>query len=83
LLDDWIVAIRFGRTGQGGQEQRFTSPNAEVIKSIVRDRLRRRLSARKRLAYALQRAVLDAVPGFESFAWLSADLLALFPDAAR
>ena len=28
LLDDWTVAIRYGRTGQGGQELRFASPQA-------------------------------------------------------
>ena len=49
LLDDWTVAIRYGRTGQGGQEKRFASPEADEEKAIIRDRLRRRLSAPKRI----------------------------------
>jgi predicted DNA-binding WGR domain protein len=44
LLDDWTVAIRYGRTGHGWQEKRFASPEADEIRAIIRDRLRRRLS---------------------------------------
>ena len=49
LLDDWTVAIRYGRIGQGGQERRYASPKPEEIRAIIRDRLRRRLSAPKRI----------------------------------
>jgi predicted DNA-binding WGR domain protein len=28
LLDDWTVAIGYGRVGKGGQQKRFASPNA-------------------------------------------------------
>jgi hypothetical protein len=26
LLDDWTVAIRYGRAGRGGREERFAGP---------------------------------------------------------
>ena len=45
LLDHWTVAIRYGRTGQAGQERRYAAAEPEAIRAIIRDRLRRRLSA--------------------------------------
>ena len=33
LLDEWTVAIRYGRTGQGSQEKRFASSKAEEIRA--------------------------------------------------
>ena len=45
LLDDWTVAIRYGRAGQGGRELRDASAQPDEIKAVIRDRLRRRLSA--------------------------------------
>ena len=45
LLDHWTVAIRYGRTGQAGRELRYAAPEPEMIRAIIRDRLRRRLSA--------------------------------------
>jgi hypothetical protein len=49
LLNDWTVAICYGRSGQGGEERRFASPKAEEVRAIIRERLRRRLSAPKRI----------------------------------
>jgi hypothetical protein len=46
LLDDWTAAICYGRSGQGGQENRFASPKAEEARAVIRDRL----SAPKRAA---------------------------------
>jgi predicted DNA-binding WGR domain protein len=44
LLDDWMVSITYGRSGQGGRMKRFASPQAEEVRAVIRDRLRRRLS---------------------------------------
>ncbi len=41
LLDDWTVAVRYGRTGQGGQELRFASANSAEMQAVIRERLRR------------------------------------------
>ena len=38
LLNDWTVAIRYGRTGQGGHELRYASARPEEIRSIIRER---------------------------------------------
>jgi predicted DNA-binding WGR domain protein len=78
LLDDWTVAIRYGRTGQGGQEQRFASPKADDVRAVIRDRLRRRLSAPKRIGCAYQMTTLNSAPGFEAAGWLPRDILAAF-----
>jgi predicted DNA-binding WGR domain protein len=78
LLDDWIVAIRYGRTGQGGQEIRFASPRPEEMHAIIRDRLRRRLSAPKRIGCPYRLTALSAAPGFDASAWLPGDVMARF-----
>jgi predicted DNA-binding WGR domain protein len=78
LLDDWTVAIRYGRTGQGGRELHHAAPDAAVIRAIVRDRLRRRLSAPKRIGCPYRLAALSAAPGFDPSSWLPGDLMACF-----
>lgn len=78
LLDDWTVTIRYGRTGQGGQERCYGSPEPEVLRAIIRDRLRRRLSAPKRIGCSYRLAAFSGAPGFDASAWLPADLLASF-----
>src|SRR5271166_5260760 len=66
LLDDWTVAIRYGRTGKGGQEKRFASPKPEEMRAVIRDRLRRRLTA------------LSSAPGFDASSWLPGEVMARF-----
>ena len=78
LLDDWTVTVSHGRVGQAGQERQFASPNAETIKGIVHDRLRRRLSAPRRIGCAYRLTTLDTAQEFDCFAWLPQELLAAF-----
>src|ERR1700735_1656903 len=78
LLDDWTVAIRYGRTGQGGQEKRFASSKADEVRAVIRDRLRRRLSAPKRIGCSYRMTMLNTAPGFEAAAWLPGDILTSF-----
>jgi predicted DNA-binding WGR domain protein len=47
LFQNWTVAIRFGSIGSGSQERRYASPEPEQMDSVIRDRLRRRLTARR------------------------------------
>jgi predicted DNA-binding WGR domain protein len=81
LLDDWTVAIRYGRTGQGGREMHFASPQPEDMRAVIRDRLRRRLSAPKRIGCPYRLASFSAAPGFDATAWLPGDVMARFFEA--
>jgi hypothetical protein len=78
LLEDWTVAIRYGRTGQCGRELRYAAEEAAAIRAIVRDRLRRRLSAPKRIGCPYRLAAFSAAPGFDASAWLPGDVMAEF-----
>jgi hypothetical protein len=78
LLDHWTVAICYGRTGQGGREIRFASPKPEEMRAVIRDRLRRRLSARKRIGCPYRLSSLSSAPGFDASAWLPGEVMARF-----
>ena len=78
LLDDWTVNIRYGRVGQRGQELRFANREADAMRAVVSDRLRRRLSARKRIGCPYRLTKLDMAAGFDGNAWLPAAVIAKF-----
>jgi hypothetical protein len=78
LLNDWTVAICYGRSGQGGQEKRFASPKADEVRAIIRDRLRRRLSAPKRIGCHYRLTTLNSASGFDASAWLPGEVMARF-----
>lgn len=82
LLDDWTVAIRYGRVGQGGRLLRFASRRPDDIRAVIRDRLRRRLSAPKRIGCPYRLAVFSTAPGFDASSWLPGDVMAKFFDLA-
>ena len=70
LLDDWTVAIRYGRTGQGCQEKGFASLEADAMRAVIRERLRRRLSATRRIGCPYRLAESSAALGFDAAAWI-------------
>jgi hypothetical protein len=78
LLDAWTVAIVYGRAGQAGREIRFASPQPETMKAVIRDRLRRRLSAPRRIGCPYHLTALSCAPGFDAAAWLPGDVMASF-----
>ena len=78
LFDDWTVSIRYGRIGQEGQRKQFSSPKAEEIRSIIGERLRRRLSATKRIGCPYRLTTLDTASGFDSAIWLPGEIMARF-----
>jgi hypothetical protein len=78
LLEEWTVAIRYGRVGQGGQERRYASPQPEAMRAVIRDRLQRRLSAPKRIGCPYRLATLSTTPGFDASAWLPGEIMARF-----
>ena len=78
LLNDWTVAIAYGRVGQGGQTKRYASPDPADMKAVVRDRLRRRLSAPRRIGCPYRLAAFDTAPGFDAASWLPGEVMARF-----
>jgi WGR domain len=78
LLEEWTVSISYGRSGQGGQEKRFSSPEAKQARAIIRDRLRRRLSAPKRIGCPYRLTALSSAPGVDASAWLPGEVIASF-----
>jgi hypothetical protein len=78
LLDDWTVAILYGRTGQDGREIRFASAKPEEMRAVIRDRLRRRLSAPKRIGCPYRLTALSSALGFDTSAWLPNEVMANF-----
>lgn len=82
LLDDWTVEIRYGRCGQGCQGKRFASTKADAMKALIRDRLRRRLTAPKRIGCPYRLVALDVALGFDAAPWLPGDIMARFFEEA-
>jgi predicted DNA-binding WGR domain protein len=78
LFGDWTVTIRYGRIGQGGQEIRYAASEPEAMRAILRDRLRRRLSAPKRIGCAYRLAFFSAAPGFDASSWLPGEVMSGF-----
>ncbi len=78
LLNDWTVAISYGRAGQGGRELRYAATKPEEMQAVIRERLRRRLSAPKRIGCAYRLAAFSAAPGFDAASWLPGEVMAGF-----
>ncbi len=76
LLDDWTVSIRYGRTGSGGHILRYAGQDTAKLQGIVKERLRRRLSAPKRIGCAYSLNSLNSAPGFDTGSWLPGDVMA-------
>jgi hypothetical protein len=78
LFDDWTASIRYGRTGQAGREEHFASPTADEIQALIRNRLRRRLSAPRRIGVPYRLTSFSTAPGFDAAAWLPGEVMAKF-----
>jgi predicted DNA-binding WGR domain protein len=78
LLDDRTVEITYGRTGQGGRAIRYASADPGEMKDVIRDRLRRRLSAPRRIGCPYRLAAFSAAPGFDAASWLPGEIMARF-----
>jgi predicted DNA-binding WGR domain protein len=79
LFGDWTVSIRYGRAGgSGGRELRYAAAEAEDLRAIVRDRLRRRLSAPQRIGCPYRLAAFSTAAGVDTSFWLPAEIMARF-----
>jgi predicted DNA-binding WGR domain protein len=75
LLDDWTVSIVHGRIGQRGQEKRFADADPAAMIAVIHDRLRRRLSAPKRIGCPYRLAEFSSAADFDAEAWLPGQLM--------
>lgn len=78
LFGEWTVALLYGRMGRGGQEVRHAGSDVERLRKIIRESLRRRLSAPKRIGCAYRLRGLNAGDGIDVDFWLPADALTGF-----
>lgn len=78
LLGDWSVCIRYGRVGRRGQEVKFAGDRIEPLQAIIRERLKKRLSARRRIGCDYRLTKLDVAPGLDGKAWLPNSMLMPF-----
>ncbi len=78
LFDAWTVAIQYGRVGREGRQKRFASPKAEEMQRVIGERLRRRLTATRRIGCAYRLTRFEMAEGFDSAAWLPGEVMARF-----
>ena len=78
LLDDWTVSICYGRTGMGGHVLQYGGLQAAELQAIVRERLRRRLSAPRRIGCPYRLTSFNAANGFDATTWLPLEVMAQF-----
>jgi predicted DNA-binding WGR domain protein len=76
LLGEWTVTVRYGRDRASGRARIYRVADLDAARRLVRDKLKRRLSAPRRLGcpYRLTRALTGA--GEELDAWVPRELLA-------
>lgn len=75
LFGRWTVCIAYGRSGQAGQQRRFSAAVAADLKACVFGHLVRRLSAPRRIGCAYRVTRLDAAEGFDTADWLAPSLM--------
>lgn len=78
LFGAWTVALRYGRTGRGGQEVRHSAADSEKLRKLIRESLRRRLSAPRRLGCAYRLKEMSVADGIDAGYWVSTAALAGF-----
>lgn len=79
LFGHWTVSIRYGRTGgSGGRQLKYGGIDAEHLRSIIRERLLRRLSAPRRIGCPYRFTRFSVAPGFDVSLLLPADVLGRF-----
>jgi hypothetical protein len=78
LFGEWFVSLRYGRAGRGGQEVRHSAVDSEQLRMVIRESLRRRLSAPRRIGCAYRLKELSAAAGVDVGFWLPESVLARF-----
>ncbi len=78
LFGEWTVSLNYGRTGRGGQEIRHTGSDPAQLQHVIRESLRRRLSAPGRIGCKYVLTGMNAAEGIDGAHWLPADLMSQF-----
>ncbi len=78
LFGEWTVSLNYGRTGRGGQEIRHTGPDPVQLQRVIRESLRRRLTAPGRIGCKYLLNGVSAAEGIDASFWLPADTMTLF-----
>lgn len=81
LFLDWVVTLRFGRVGGGCRVERFGGESVEGLRSIIEERLARRMSARRRLGCEYKLVAMHSTASIEDV-WFPGSLLACFDRAS-
>lgn len=76
LLGHWVVTVRYGRVGQPLREIQYGSPDPERARTIVHERLRRRLSAPRRIGCGYRMVGFAVASGVDATAWCPGGMLA-------
>lgn len=75
LLEHWVVTIRYGRVGRPLQVLCFSSPHQERARAVIHDRLRRRLSAPRRIGCRYAVRLLSVADGIDLGDWVPLPVL--------
>ncbi|MBL9081589.1 MAG: WGR domain-containing protein [Planctomycetales bacterium] len=78
LFGAWTVGVRYGRVGRGGQELRYGAEHAAAMQKIVRERLKDRQSAPRRIDCRYRLVRCEVAPEMDAYEWLPADLREAF-----
>lgn len=78
LFGDWTVCLLYGRKGRAGQIVRHSGSDAEPLRQVIRESLRRRLTAPTRIGCAYTLRGLTAANGIDMAFWLPEATLACF-----
>ena len=78
LFGVWTVTLSYGRTGRVGQEVRHSAAGPDALRRVIRESLRRRRSAPRRIDCSYRLTAVTAADGIEVGDWLPADSLAAF-----
>lgn len=78
LFDDWTVSLSYGRMGRRGQEVRHAGSDRDQLQRVIRESLRRRLSAPRRIGCSYELKGLSAAQGVDVGVWLPTDLMTRF-----
>ncbi len=70
LFGTWVVTVRYGRTGSLGQQRHQAVDSLEQARTLVRQHLKRRLSARRRIGCDYRVTEFSGGTEFDPSEWL-------------
>jgi WGR domain len=75
LFGDYLLTARYGRAGCTGSSQRFASSDPVPLQQVMKQRLRRRLGAERRIGCPYRLVSLDCAPNLNLEDWLPREFL--------